>query len=176
MGIKIFVNSLLALGIAAYFIPVENKTSLSDDKDIPLVVFEKPYMYTLDEVSVSREINASHAVKYKNRDEMFNADIILKNKPPKDDFIVEKLKAKTIISHGDILTFKEDVSYKRDNFIDLTTDKLYYNTKDKIAYNDVAYQGNYYKNHVEGTHLYLDMSKNYIKSKKVHFEVDMKNK
>jgi len=174
MGIKIFVNSLLALGIAAYFIPVENIKTQSDDKDIPLVVFEKPYMYTLDETSVSREVRATHAVKYKNRDEMYNADIILKNKPPKTDFIVEKLKAKTIISHGDILTFKEDVSYSRDNFISLTTQKMYYDTKARVAYNDVPYKGKYYNNNVEGTNLYIDMSKNYMKSKKVHFEVEMK--
>lgn len=173
MGIKIFVNSLLALGIAAYFLPVENVVTQSDDKDIPLVVFDKPYMYTLDETSVSREVRASNAVKYRNRDEMFNADIILKNKPPKTDFIVEKLKAKTIISHGDILTFKDDVSYSRDNFVNLTTQKMYYNTKEKIAYNDMPYKGRYYDNDVEGTHLYFDMGKDYIKSKNVHFEVDM---
>lgn len=176
MDIKFFVNALLVVGIAAYFVPVENKVSKNDEKDIALVVFEKPYMYTIDEQSISKEVKASYAVKYKNRDEIFKANIVLKNKPPQNDFIVEKLSAKNIISHGDILTFKDDVNYERDDFVSLQTKELFYNTKEKIAYNDVPYKGTYYKNSIEGSKLYIDMKKDLLKSKKVHLEIDMDNK
>ncbi len=175
MGVKIFVNALLVLAIGVYFIPVENKKTREDIKDIPLVVFENPKMYTLSENTLSRVVNASHAVKYQNRDEMFNANIIIKNEKVKKDFLVDKIKSDLIINHGDILTFKGNVNYQRDYFINLDTSKLYYNTKDKIAYNDVAYKGNYYKSTVDGTDLYLDSVNSSMKSKNVHFEIDMKN-
>lgn len=175
MGVKIFVNALLVLAIGVYFIPVENKKTREDIKDIPLVVFENPKMYTLSENTLSRVVNASRAVKYQNRDEMFNADIIIKNEKAKKDFLLDKIKSDLIINHGDILTFKGNVNYQRDYFINLDTSKLYYNTKDKIAYNDVAYKGNYYKSTVDGTDLYLDSINSSMKSKNVHFEIDMKN-
>ena len=35
-------------------------------------------MYTMDEYSVKRVIYASSAIKYKDRDEMYNSDITLK--------------------------------------------------------------------------------------------------
>ncbi|QKJ23427.1 LPS export ABC transporter periplasmic protein LptC [Poseidonibacter lekithochrous] len=176
MGIKLFVNILLALGIAAYFIPVENRISENTDKDIPLVVFEEPLMFTLTEDSVTKVVDASKAIKYKNRDEMFDADIIIKNTKKNKKYNLDKLNAKMIISHGDILTLKEKVFYRRDNFMTLNTEKLYYNTKQKVAYNDIAFNGKYNGSTIKGTNLYLDMNKNNFKSKKVHFEIDMKNK
>lgn len=174
MGIKIFVNSLLLLAIGIYFVPVENNINKADEKDIPLVVFEKPLMYTLTKDNLTRVVEASHAVKYKNRDEMFNASIVLKNIDKKKEFNQEKIKSDLIISHGDILNFKDNVKYTRDDFISLKTQKMYYNIKDKVAYNDVAYSGNYYKNILNGTNLYLDTKEGIIKSKNIHYEFDMK--
>ena len=176
MGIKLFVNILLALGIAAYFIPVENRISEDIDKDIPLVVFEEPLMFTLTEDSVTKVVDASKAIKYKNRDEMFDAEVIIKNTKENKKYNLEKLNAKMLISHGDILTLKNNVFYTRDNFMTLSTNKLYYNTKQKVAYNDIAFNGKYNGSTIKGTNLYLDMNKNNFKSKKVHFEIDMKNK
>ena len=176
MDIRIFVYALLGLSAAAYFLPVENLTKTNVDKDIPLVVFEEPLMYTLDEVGVSRVVQSSHAVRYKNRDEMFNADIILKNRAEKKTFDLEKLKAKTIIKKGDDFTLLKDVNYKRDNFVNLDTQEMYYNLKTRIAYNNIPYEGTYNKHYLKGTKLYLEGNKSLIKSKDVHFEIDMKNK
>ena len=67
MDIKFFNYSLLFLAIGAYFIPVENRAKNNDIKDIPLVVFEKPLMYTVSNKNVSRIVEASHAIKYKTK-------------------------------------------------------------------------------------------------------------
>lgn len=176
MGIKLFVNILLALGVAAYFIPVENKINKSNDKDIPLVIFEEPYMYTLTENNINKIVVASKAIKYKNRDVMYDSDVIIKNTKKNKKYNLEKLNAKIVISHGDILTLKEKVFYRRDNFMTLNTEELYYDTKQEIAYNDVTFDGKYNGSTIKGTNLYLDMNNNNFKSKKVHFEIDMKNK
>ncbi len=176
MDIRFFAYILLVLSVFGYFIPVENKTSANDSVDIPLVVFDEPLMYTLNEINIPKIIDASHAVRYKNRDEMYDATITLKNSNPKENFISEELKAEVIIKKADDITLRKNVFYKRDNFIDLKTDELFYNIKTKVAYNDKPYIGNYYKNSIKGNTLYLDGIKDYMTSKNVHFEVEIKNK
>ncbi|KAB7886912.1 LPS export ABC transporter periplasmic protein LptC [Poseidonibacter ostreae] len=176
MDIKFFNYSLLLLAVGAYFIPVDNVAKNSDIKDIPLVIFEKPLMYTLNDKNLSRVVDASHAVRYKSRDEMYDANILLKNNLEEKDYKVETLKAQVIIKKGDDLTLRKDVKYNRDDFINLNTDALDYNIITKVAKNSVPYDGYYYNNTIKGTNLYLDGTKNYMKSNKVHFEVEVKNK
>ncbi|MGB5793209.1 LPS export ABC transporter periplasmic protein LptC [Poseidonibacter sp.] len=176
MDIRFFAYILLVVSVMGYFIPVENKLNTNDSLDIPLVVFDKPLMYTLDEENVSKIIDATHAVRYKNRDEMYDATITLKNSKPEENYNFEELKAEVIIKKADDITLRKNVFYKRDDFVDLKTDELFYNTKTKIAYNSKPYEGNYYKHYIKGTNLYLDGIKDNMKSKNVHFEVEMKNK
>ena len=176
MDIKLFNYSLLLLAIGTYFIPVENRVKNDDIKDIPLVVFEKPLMYTITDKNVSRIVEGSHAVKYKTRDEMYDANIVLRNNLEKKDYNIETLEAQVIIKKGDNLTLRKDVKYNRDNFINLSTDALDYNIKTKVAMNDISYDGYYYNNRINGNSLYLDGMKNNIKSKDVHFEIEVKNK
>lgn len=176
MDIKLFNYSLLLLAIGSYFIPVENRVNSSDIKDIPLVVFEKPLMYTVTDKNVSRVVQGSHAIKYKTRDEMYDANILLRNNLENKDYKIETLEAQVIIKKGDELTLQKDVKYNRDDFINLNTNSMDYNIKTKLATNTVPYNGYYYNNTIKGRDLYLDGTKNYMKSKNVHFEIEVKNK
>jgi hypothetical protein len=137
MDIKLFNYSLLLLAIGAYFLPVENKEVNDDIKDIPLVVFEKPLMYTLTDKNLSRTVQASHAVRYKTRDEIYNANILLRNNLEKKDYKIETLEAEVIIKKGDILSLRKDVKYNRDDFINLNTSAFEYKLKTRIAQNSV---------------------------------------
>ena len=176
MDIKLFNYSLLILAVGAYFIPVENVIKNDDSKDIPLVIFEKPIMHTLTEQNVSRTVIASHAVRYKTRDEMFDANVLLRNNLKEKDFKIETLEAQVIIKKGDDLTLRRDVKYRRDDFINLNTNELDYNLTTRLAQNSVAYDGNYYNNYIEGTNLFLDGLNSNMKSNNVHFEIEVKNK
>ncbi len=176
MDIKFFNYSLLILALGAYFIPVENIKKDDDNKDIPLVIFEKPVMHTLNEKNVLRTVIASHAVRYNTRDEMFDANILLRNNLEQKDFKIETLQAQIIIKKGDDLSLRRDVKYKRDDFINFNTNELDYNLKNRIAQNTVKYDGTYYNNYMIGTNLYLDGLNNNMKSKNVHFEIEVKNK
>lgn len=176
MDIKLFVSTLLALGIAAYFLPVENLKKDAVSKDIPLVIFEEPLMYTLNENNLNRVVQASHAVRYKNRDEMFNSHIILNNNDETKNFKVENLEADIIIKKKDLYTLIDNVKYTRDDFVTLNTNEMYYNDLKRIAYNNKPFEGNYYNHFVKGTNLYLDANSNHIKAKNAHFEIDMTKK
>ena len=176
MDIKLFTYILLAFSIGTYFIPVENRINNNALKDTPLVIFEEPLMYTINEKSINRIVQSSHAVRYRNRDEMFNADIILKNNDEKQNFNSESLKADIIIKKGDVYSLIDNVKYKRDDFINLNTKELFYNEKTRIAYNKQPYDGNYFDNYVKGKVLYLDINNNFMKSQDIHFEIDMNKK
>ena len=103
MGMKIFIFVLLVLALGTYFIPVQNIEKNVMGKDLPIVIFEKPIMYTLNEIGLNRVVVASHAVKYKNRDEMFNADVVLKNTDATKEYNNEKLKADLIVKKGQLI-------------------------------------------------------------------------
>lgn len=173
MAIKSFILTLLAIAAIVYFVPTSTLNKNEDSKDIPLLIFEKPVVYTLDENSVNRVVIASNAVRYENRDEMFDADITLKNQDPTQDFYSENLIANKIVKRGGIYTLTDNVKYKRDNFIQVNTDYLIYDDINKIAKNNKPFESTYNSYFYKGTNLYLDLNNSNIKSKDTHFEIDL---
>lgn len=176
MGIKLFTFILLILSLGAYFIPVDNFKKNLVDKDIPLVIFEDALMYTIDENSINRTVFATHAIKYKNRDEMYNADVILKNMDSTKNFINEKLKADLIVKKGDNYTLTNNVKYTRDDFIKLNTNELFYDDIKKIAQNTKPFDAIYNNHFVKGDTVYLEINNDFIKAKNTHFEIDVTKK
>lgn len=176
MAIKAFVLTFLILASTAYFIPVKSSQKIEVDKDMPLVIFEKPLMYTLDEKSIHRIVLANNAIKYKNRDEMFDVDITLKNQDSTQKYNHEKLKADKIVKNDFIYTLTNNVKYTRDSFIKLNTQELIYDDKNKIAKNDKPFDGVYNTHYVNGSNLYLDINNDFLKANNTHFEIDVTKK
>ena len=176
MVIKNFIFVILIISVGFYFIPVENSVKKADDKDNPLVIFESPIMYTLNENSVNRVVIASHAVKYQNRDEMFNADIILKNEDLTKNFNNEKLKADLIVKKENIYILTNNVKYTRDNFIKLNTNELIYDDTKKIAKNSKPFNAIYNNHLLKGNSVFLDINNDFLTAKNTHFEIDVNKK
>lgn len=176
MAIKLFTFILLLLSFGAYFIPIENFKNTLVDKDKPLVIFEDALMYTIDENSINRLVFATHAIKYKNRDEMYNADILLKNLDDTKNFENEKLKADLIVKKGDNYTLINNVKYTRDDFIKLNTNELFYDDIKKIAQNTKPFDAIYNNHFVKGNSVYLDINNEFVKAKNTHFEIDVTKK
>jgi lipopolysaccharide assembly outer membrane protein LptD (OstA) len=173
MDMKIFTSILLVLALGAYFYPVENLKMNTLDKDIPMVIFEDSVMYTLNEENVNRVVVASHAIKYQDRDEMFNADVILRNNDKSKNFNNEKLKADLIVKKADIYTLTDNVNYRRDDFIKLDTDELIYDYVNKTAQNSKPFKSVYYKHILDGDSVFLDINNEFITAKNTHFEIDV---
>jgi len=170
MDIRNFNYLLLISAILFYFVPVENKIKYDIDKDIALVVFDNPLMYTLTQSQTSRMIDAKKFIRFKDRDEMYIADITLNNTDR------ENLKALTIIKKDKDLILKDNVVYSKSNIVSLNTNELFYNLDTKIAYNTTAYSGTYFSNLINGSKLYLNTKDSLVKSDKVHFEINVNNK
>ena len=176
MAIKIFTFLLLAISLGSFFIPIESIKKNSVDKDAPLVIFESPFMYTIDENSINRIVKASHAIKYENRDEMYDANILLKNLDKTQNFKSEKLKADLIVKKANDYILTDNVKYSRDDFIKLDTEELFYNDINKIVKNSKPYNAIYYSHFLNGENVYLDINKDFITSKNTHFEIKIDKK
>ena len=170
MDIRNFNYILLTAATLFYFVPVENKVKYDESKDLALVVFDDPLMYTLTQKQTTRMIDAKKFIRFKNRDEMYIASITLNN------IEKESLEAHTIIKKDDLLTLKDNVVYSKSDTISLNTNELYYNLATKLAYNNVPYNGTYFSHKIVGDKLYLDTQNSIVQSNNVHFEINVDNK
>lgn len=174
MALKIFVLLMLFLSTTFYFIPIENLRQSQKKEEVPQLIFENSTMYTLNEVGVSRVVVGSNVLRYKNRDEMYLADITLKNQNKSKDFLFENIKADKIEKRENIFDFIGNVEYTRDNFAKINTDFLKYDEIKKIATNSHPFKAIYKTHDYKGTNLYVDGTNDFIKSKNTHFKIDLK--
>jgi len=176
MVIRIFIFVLLSLSVFAYFIPVEENTRKNSNEDIALLTFKDSTMYTLTTDSMNRIIDSKEAFRYKNRDIMYGSVLTLKGKDKDNKEIMDILLSDMIIKEGDDFKFLNNVKYKRDNSITLTTNELLYNDKTGIARNTLPFEGTYFNNYIKGENIYLNLNKYHMKANKAHFEVLIEKK
>ena len=176
MVIKFFAFILLFLSVLAYFIPIEDMKKTIVDNTVPIVIFEESTMYTIDENSINRIIYANNAVKYNNRDEMYDANITLKNLDETKNFKSENLKADLIVKKQSNYTLKNNVKYTRDDFIKLNTEELFYDDTKKIANNTKPFDAIYNNHSLKGDTFYIDINNDFAKAKNTHFEIDVTKK
>jgi hypothetical protein len=176
MALKIFIFLMLVLSTTFYFVPIDILETKKTKEEIPEIIFENATMYSLNEIGVSKIVTASNVLKYKNRDEMYIADIILQNQDKTKDFNIENIKSDKIVKKGNIFDFIGNVEYLRDDFAKVNTEFLQYNEIKKIATNSHPFKSVYKTHNYEGTNLYLDAINDLIRSKNTHFRIDLKDK
>ncbi|PRN01646.1 hypothetical protein HOO34_04155 [Aliarcobacter cryaerophilus] len=176
MALKIFFFISLVLAIIFYFLPVDKIKKDFKKEDIALFIFENPVMYSLDENMVTKKIVAAQAVRYETRDEMYYGDITLNNNNIAKNFKSENIKADFIVKKGAIYNLKNNVKYKRDDFIKIDTKEMIYDDLNKIAKNSSPFKAEYYAHKYNGENLYLESEKNIINSKNTHFEIDIEKR
>lgn len=172
MVIKSFIYTLLLISTLIYFIPVSDTKNEENKKEIPIVSFNNSTMYTLNEQTVTKIVNSKKASRFETKDIMYEGNFILKANDKKVKNATDYVSADIIIKENEEFTFINNVKFRRDNFITLNTQELFYNDTTKIAKNTMPFNGTYYNHKVNGTSLYLDMNKEIMKSKNSHFEID----
>jgi len=76
MALKIFIFLMLVFSTIFYFIPVESLHTSLKKEEAPQLMFENSTMYTLNDIGVTRVVEAANVLKYKNRDEMYLAKLL----------------------------------------------------------------------------------------------------
>lgn len=176
MVIRVFVFLLFVLSVGSYFIPLEENPNDNKDKDSPLLIFVDSTMYTLDTESMNRIIFAKKAIRYEDRDVMYDGSLMSKSMDKNNKEIADNLLADLIIKRGDDFKFLNDVKFTRNDYLSLNTDELLYNAKTKIATNTLPFDGTYFDNSLKGEHIYLDLNKYYMKALNTHFEIEIEKK
>ena len=172
MVIRVFIFSLLIISTISLFLTVNNDIADSKTKDIALITFKDSTMYTINDESVVRVVKSEKAVKYRNRDEIYNGILISKIKSKEKSDSADIISADFIEKKGSKLKFVEHVKYNREDFLSLKTDLLHYDLESKIAYNNKPFIGKYYNDFLIGSELYFDAKKAYFRSKKALFEIN----
>lgn len=176
MAVKLFIFALLCLSTISYFVPVEDKTKKDGIEDIALLTFTDSTMYTLTTDSMHRIVDSKEALRYKDKDVMYDGILTLKGKDKDNKEITDILFSDVIIKRGDDFKFLNNVKYRRDNSITLNTNELLYNDKTGIATNTLPFDGTYFNNYIKGKNIYLNLNEYYMKANETHFEVEVENK
>lgn len=174
MALKIFIFSMFLISTVFYFIPIEDLGYKQKKEEIPQIIFENSKMFTLNKIGVSRVVETPSFLKYDNRDEMYFANITLKNLDSSKNFNFENIKADRIVKKDTIYDFIGNVQYARDDISKINTDFLNYDETKKIATNSHPFKAIYKTHNYDGVNLYLDGINDFIKSKNTHFKIDLK--
>ena len=172
MALKIFVYTLLVFSGLFLIGDVQNKEEKQITNDIALLSFKNATMYTLTEDNISRVVYAKEVYRYKNRDIMYNAKIILTKAHTN---ITDVIKADVIIKKADKYHFMNNASFQRENYLFIESDEFLYDASKEIISNTIDYSGYYYNHTLKGKSFYFDNTSSIFKSKNVHFQLDSKN-
>lgn len=170
MAIRVFVYSLFALSLIAFFASIENKQADIKLEEKPSLVFHDSIMYTLTEQNMTRIVQSKRAERYASKDVMYDGKIITESK---NGEYTDYVSADLIVKRKEQFKFVNNAKYNRENFIELTSDEILYNATTRIATNSLPFQGRYYNNILNGSHLYFDSNKSILRAKKAHFEVEL---
>jgi hypothetical protein len=170
MAIRVFVYGLLIISTLSFFVSSQNEVEDIKIEEKPMLVFHDSIMYTLTNTGMARIVQSSRAERYETRDMMYDAEIITLSKNKE---FTDYISADLIIKRGDIFKFLNNAKYNRENFIELNSDEIIYNSSTEIATNTKPFSGRYYQHILNGENLFFDAGKSIMRSQNAHFEVEL---
>lgn len=176
MGLVQFVYLVFFGSIIALSLGFDTSTLKVDKKQKPLVSFEDATMYTMDKKQVTQIAKAQKAVRYKNKDELFDASLVIRVNDKTNNNLLDVLSAKKVTKKGNNLYLRGDVQYDRANTMQFESEVLNYNLNTKIATNMNKFTALYNGDHLSGTNIYVDARNNIVRAKRTKFIIDLDKK
>jgi len=169
MGINLFVLTLIIVSIFITNIKQEVKYKKITYENIPTVTFNDSILYILDEKQVTQMVKSSQVLSFKNRNELYDATISIKNKYNKTNTI----SAQFILKQKDIYSLYSNVNVKMNtkNSMSLDSDFIKYNTSKNILTNNKPFELVYNNSLIIGENLYYDNANNIIKADNIHMKI-----
>ena len=172
MAINIFLTAIIVLAFFLTNMKVEEKIQKREYVNIPLIVFEDSTMYDINEKEISKIVQSRQALNYKDRDELYDATIIVRNDKNSSD----NINAEYILKQNNIYKLYQSVSISQGDTSILTSDYIEYDSIKKIAKNNVGFILSYNDSQLSGNNLYFDSVNKIIKAKDTHFKLKVKDK
>ena len=166
MALNFFIFLIIVISLLMTNLEVKERNLSITYKDIPMVVFENSTLYEISKKEVIRIIQSSKALNYKDRDELFDATIIVRNR---DKNSSDSISAKHIIKKDRFYKMYQNVYLNRDNTMQLQTNFISYDEKNQIASNDVDFKLIHNNSILTGDSFYFDGINGIIKAKNAHF-------
>ncbi|MEA1915568.1 MAG: LPS export ABC transporter periplasmic protein LptC [Campylobacterota bacterium] len=174
MGINQFVYIVFIGSIVALLLGFDTQVINETKKNQPIVKFEQATMYTMDKEQVTRIVEAKEAIRYKTRDELIDASVVMRvDSANSSEEMLDVLSAKKITKKVNNLALRGDVQYSRADVMEFESEVLNYNVRSKVAQNMHPFTAIYNGDSLVGTHLYVDATKNIIRAKQTKFIVDL---
>lgn len=167
MAVNYFVYVLLLVSVVAMSWKVDTSTFEKRSANLPTVKFDEAIMYTMDEKEVTRIVKANQALRYTNKDEMYEANFVMRTN--EDAQTLDIISAKKVIKKGNKLHLQGDVEYNRGDNMQFKSKVLNYDLATKIAQNKHPFWGLYNGNEFTGKNLYVDTNTNTILADKTKF-------
>ena len=172
MAINIFVLSIIIFTVILTNFKVEEKVVKKEYTNTPLVTFENSIMYDIDDENIKQIVQSRQALNYKNRDELYDATIIMRNNENSSD----TLSAEYMLKQKDRYKLYQNVNLTQSDTTQLTTDFLLYDSITKIAQNDIEFVLHRNDNELIGDNLYFDGINSIIRAKNTHFKLKVQEK
>ena len=172
MAINIFVFSIIIIAAILTNFKVEEQVVKKEYTNMPLVTFENSIMYDIDDQNIKQIVQSIQALNYKNRDELYDATIIIRNDLNSSDTI----SAEYMLKKGDEYKLYQNVHLMQSDTTQLRSDFLVYNSLTKIAQNNTKFILTYNNNELTGDNLYFNGIDNIIKAKNTHFKLKVEER
>jgi hypothetical protein len=172
MAINVFVISIIVISIFFTNMKVEKKVIKREYVNIPLIVFEDSTMYDINQKEISQIVQSRQALNYKDRDELYDATIIVRNDKNSSD----NISAEYILKQKEIYKLYQSVNLSHGDSSILTSDYIEYDSIKKIAKNNVEFILSYNDSQLRGKNLYFDSVKAIIKAENTYFKLKIKDK
>ena len=171
MGINFFILFLIVMSIVLTNINIEEKKISNQYTNIPIVIFDNSTLYKITSKNVNRIINSSKALSYKNRDELYDATIISKNKS--DNFNI--ISAEYVLKKKDTYKLYHRVFLEMEskNLITLQSDYVEFNAKKNIISTRDKFNLKINQNLLLGNDLYFDTKKEIMQAKSTNFSIQL---
>lgn len=168
MGIKRFVTVLLLLSIFFLFYDIKSVQNNIQKDEKPLISFYDATSYTIDQNHVKSIIRSNEMYVYKKREEMVSATILLREDKVQESSFAKADYVTKIIND---MYLDGNVILQGKKGIELSSEQLEYNTKTKIAKNQLPFIIEYKDSIFKGEKLFLDFDKRFINGKNVKFSL-----
>jgi hypothetical protein len=165
MAIKIFIISIILIGLGLTQLKVDVEIESKKNQKTPLVTFYDSIMYELDEQNVKRTLQSKQILHFDTRDEIYDGTIVVRTK----NGLADSISAEYIQKQENEYKFYQSVFAITNNGERLTSDRLFYNDLTKIITNDTEFILSKDDNILVGNNLYFDTIKEYFKADNTHF-------
>lgn len=171
MALKLFIFFIILTPLLLINTNVINNIKAKSNTLVPKVSFFDAVMYDINVENVDKVVNAKEVYKYENKDELYNAALVLRNANNNSDTISGKYMKK----ENEIYSFQGDVILRRDGDLELKTENIQYNIKNGIATNNVDFIFTYKNSIFSGKNLYLNRNDYAISGDNAHFKINTKD-